>query len=191
MDLHLLAPAFVNDELGMYGDTPIIRQFAPDEVEYQEEGAERDDAAGGSANARIFDRFGEGIEPSKSGFRGHGGRSSECGEGKGSHSVDMLGAVEARWPDGAGKYLKMDGSTLHVLGVNSEQFHVPDARTKSARPHALVVDSDDLRKGQLAIGTFSASMRATSCTPHSRSRPASNGAKPYVESATFFQVPQL
>lgn len=186
MDLHLLAPAFVNDELGMYGDTPIIRQFAPDEVEYQEEGAEGDDAAGGSANARIFDRFGEGIEPSKSGFRGHGGRSSECGEGKRSHSVDMLGAVEARRPDGAGKYLKMDGSTLHVLGVNSEQFHVP-----TFGPNALVVDSDDLRKGQLAIGTFSASMRATSCTPHSRSRPAGNEAKPYVESATLFQVPQL
>ncbi|KAI7165215.1 DUF1692-domain-containing protein [Hortaea werneckii] len=73
VDLHLLASALVDDEFGVDGNSAVVGPFAPDEVEDEEEGGEGDDAAGGGADAGIFDRLGEGVEAGESGFGGHFG----------------------------------------------------------------------------------------------------------------------
>lgn len=77
MDLHLLAPAFVDDQLRVDGYAAVVGPFRPGEVEDEEEGGEGDDAAGGGADAGVFDGFGEGVQAGESGLGWHYG--GDCG----------------------------------------------------------------------------------------------------------------
>ena len=71
VDLHLLAAAFVYEQFGLHTDAAVVAPFAPCEEEDEEECADRDEAAGRGADARLVYRLREGIQAGESAFRRH------------------------------------------------------------------------------------------------------------------------